>query len=107
MQFDHVALQVPDIGVAIDWYLKTIPGSAALHRDASWGLITAGGAKIAFVLAEQHPNHVAWRVSETELKEIAIREGATISPHRDGTRSVYLEAPGGHHLEVISYPTQG
>ena len=106
MQFDHVALQVPDIGEAIDWYLRMIPGSEALHRDPSWGLVSAGGAKVAFVLAGQHPNHIAWRVDEDALEEIATREGAPISPHRDGTRSIYLDSPGGHHIEVISYPTQ-
>ena len=105
MEFDHVAMQVPNVGDAIDWYLSTIPGAEALHRDPTWGLITAGGAKIAFVLAEQHPNHIAWRVSEAELERIAARHDAPVLPHRDGTRSIYLDAPGGHHLEVISYPT--
>ena len=106
MHFDHVALQVPDIAEAMDWYLETIPGSTLLHQDSTWGLVQTPGAKIAFVLAEQHPNHVAWRVDDAALVEIAARHGAAIADHRDGTRSVYLTGPGDHHIEVISYPAQ-
>lgn len=104
MQFDHVALQVPDISEAIDWYLKTIPGSTVLHHDPTWGLVQTPGAKIAFVLAEQHPSHIAWRVDGEALQEIASRHGAEISSHRDGTRSLYLSGPGDHQIEVIEYP---
>jgi catechol 2,3-dioxygenase-like lactoylglutathione lyase family enzyme len=104
MEFDHVAQQVPDIDIAIDWWRQMIPGTKVLYQDDSWGLIEAGGAKLAFVMADQHPSHMAWRVSNTELETLATRHEMAIHPHRDGTRSFYLEAPGGLPIELIAYP---
>lgn len=105
MEFDHVAQQVPDIDEAIAWWQSTVPGVEVLHQDTTWGLISAGGAKLAFVMADQHPNHLAWRVSADELERLAGEHGGLeIAPHRDGTRSFYLEAPGGTGVEIIAYP---
>ena len=104
MDFDHVAQQVPDIGAAIAWWRETVPGSTVLYEDATWGLIDAGGVKLAFVTADQHPDHLAWKVSDAELEAMAAARGLEIHPHRDGTRSFYVEAPGGRFVEIISYP---
>jgi len=104
VRFDHVAQQVPDIGEAVDWYLRTVPGARVLRQDPSWAFLEAGGARIAFVLAGQHPNHVAWRVDEEELERLAAEHGREVRSHRDATRSFYLEAPGGQWIEIIAYP---
>ena len=104
MRFDHAAQQVPDIGEAIAWWRQTVPGTRVLHQDASWGLIEAAGAKLAFVLADQHPSHLAWRVGWDQLDGLAARYGAETHPHRDGTRSFYVEGPGGQAVEIIAYP---
>jgi hypothetical protein len=104
MEFDHVAQQVPDIAAAIDWWREMVPGTKVLYQDDSWGMIEGGGAKLAFVSADQHPSHVAWRVSVAELESLAERLDMTIHPHRDGTRSFYLEAPGGQAIELVAYP---
>ena len=104
MQFDHVAQQVPDIAAALEWWQRAVPGARVLHADETWGLIEAAGVKLAFVLAAEHPGHLAWKVSAEELERLAAEHGATIAPHRDGTRSFYLEAPGGQAMEVIAYP---
>jgi catechol 2,3-dioxygenase-like lactoylglutathione lyase family enzyme len=106
VQFDHAAQRVPDIAAALAWWQATIPGARVLHQDESWGLLEAGGARLAFVLAEQHPDHLGWRVSNAELDRLAAEHGVAIAPHRDGTRSFYLEAPGGHGVEVIAYPDE-
>ena len=104
MTFDHVALQVPDIGAAIEWYTRTIPECRVLYQDETWGLVEAGGARLAFVLPDQHPGHVAWRVSAEELVELATRHAVTIREHRDGSRSFYLKAPGNQWLEIVAFP---
>jgi catechol 2,3-dioxygenase-like lactoylglutathione lyase family enzyme len=104
MQFDHVAQQVPDIAAALDWWQRTVPASRVLYADETWGLLEAGGVKLAFVTADQHPDHLAFKVSDAELERLAEEQGLPISPHRDGTRSFYAQAPGGHHVEVIAYP---
>lgn len=104
VRFDHVAQQVPDIGEAIAWWHATVPGVEVLHHDATWGLIEAAGVKLAFVLADAHPGHLAWRVSEEELERLAAQHDATIAPHRDGTCSFYVDGPGGQAIEIIAYP---
>lgn len=104
MKFDHVAQPVPDIAAALEWWQRTVPGARVLYADATWGLLEAGGAKLAFVLAEQHPQHLAFAVSTQTLERLAGEHGAEIALHRDGSRSFYLEAPGDGRLEVIAYP---
>jgi len=104
MQFDHVALRVPDVAAALAWWQQTVPGATVLYADETWGLLEAGGAKVAFVIAEQHPDHLAYKVSVAQLERLAAEHGVAIDGHRDGSRSFYLEAPGEHRVEVIAYP---
>jgi catechol-2,3-dioxygenase len=103
VQFDHVAQEVPDIAAAIEWWSQLVSGARVLYADETWGLLEAGGAKIAFVMADQHPDHLAFRVSGEELSRLAASHGVEVSGHRDGSRSFYLQAPGGHGVEVIAY----
>lgn len=104
MRFDHIAQQVPDIAEAIEWQQTTVPGTIVLHQDATWGLVESGGARLAFVLADQHPSHLAFRVDEDELERLAAANQVPIATHRDATRSIYLVGPGSLQTEIISYP---
>ncbi len=101
-RFDHVAQQVPDIAEAVAWYRETLPGVRVLYQDATWALIEAGGVRIAFVVRDQHPGHLAWRVDNAELERLAREHGAEIKSHRDRTRSFYLDAPGGQSIVIIA-----
>jgi len=102
-QFDHIAQQVPDIAEAVAWYQQALPSVQVLYQDSSWAFIEANGVRLAFVLRDQHPNHLAWRVSDAELEKLAAKWGKPIAEHRDKTRSFYLEAPGGTWIEIISW----
>jgi hypothetical protein len=104
VQFDHVAQQVSDVGAALDWWQRMVPGATVLYADATWGLLEAGGARLAFVMADEHPDHLAFKVSGEELERLAVEHDARIAVHRDGSRSFYALAPGGHRVEVIAYP---
>lgn len=104
MRFDHVAQRVPDIAEAIEWQMRVVPDTRVLHQDSTWGLVESGGARLAFVLAEQHPDHLAYRVDDAELERLAADHGVPIAVHRDATRSIYLEGPGSLQTEIISYP---
>jgi catechol 2,3-dioxygenase-like lactoylglutathione lyase family enzyme len=99
--FDHIAQQVPDIAEAVAWYLAHIHGIQVLYQDESWAFLEANGIKLAFVKRDQHPNHLAWRVSNEELKKLAQEHKQEIKTHRDNTRSFYLQAPGGTWIEII------
>jgi catechol 2,3-dioxygenase-like lactoylglutathione lyase family enzyme len=104
VQFDHVAQRVPDVAAALAWWQQMVPGARVVYADDTWGLLEAGGARIAFVTAEQHPDHLAFKVSDFELERLAAEHGASLDAHRDGTRSFYVEAPGEHRVELIAYP---
>jgi hypothetical protein len=107
VEFDHVAQRVPDVAEAIAWQQRTVPGTTVLYQDETWGLVESGGAKLAFVLASQHPDHLAYRVGAEELERIAAENGVQIDTHRDGTRGIYLEGPGSLQTELIHYPDAG
>src|SRR5690606_26578979 len=62
VQFDHVAQQVPDIAAAVEWQRATVPGTTVVYQDHTWALVESAGVRIAFVLPDQHPNHLAYRV---------------------------------------------
>jgi hypothetical protein len=100
-EFDHVAQQVPDIAEAVAWYLTLFPQAKVLYQDTSWAFVDVAGTKLAFVKKDQHPNHLAWRVSDAQLEQLAARYNQTIALHRDKTRSFYLEAPGKQWIEII------
>jgi catechol 2,3-dioxygenase-like lactoylglutathione lyase family enzyme len=104
VRFDHVALQVPDVAAALQWWQRTVPSATVLYEDETWGLLEAGGARVAFVTAQEHPDHVAYKVSAPELDRLAAEHGVAIDVHRDGSRSFYLDAPGAHRVEIIAYP---
>lgn len=103
-QFDHAAQIVPDIAEAVAWYQATLTNVEVLHQDESWAFLDAGGVHLAFVKRDQHPNHLAWRVSAEDLERLAAQHGQEIKTHRDKTRSFYLEAPGGQWIEIIHWP---
>ena len=104
MRFDHIAHQVPDIADAVEWQRRIVPGTRVLYQDDTWALVDAAGARIAFVLPEQHPGHIAYRVGDAELEELAARHGQPIAEHRDATRSIYVRGPGDLCVEIIAYP---
>jgi len=103
VQFDHIAVQVPQIAAAVAWWRRLVPGATVLYEDDSWALIDAGGSRVAFVTAAEHPDHLAYAVSGTELQRLAEVHAGEIASHRDGSRSFYLDAPGGHRVELIAY----
>jgi LDH2 family malate/lactate/ureidoglycolate dehydrogenase len=104
VQLDHIAQQVPDIAEAVEWQQRTVPGTTVIHQDSTWALVESGGAKLAFVLADQHPSHIAFRVGAEELERLAAQHGVAIATHRDATRSIYLAGPGALQTEIIAYP---
>jgi hypothetical protein len=88
----------------VEWQVQTVPGSRVLYQDATWALVESGGAKLAFVLPDQHPSHLAFRVGAEELERLAAHHRVAIATHRDATRSIYLEGPGALATEIIAYP---
>ncbi len=102
-EMDHVAIQTADIPTAVQFYRDNF-GATVLYQDASWAFLKIGQGKLALVLPQQHPPHVALRVSLQELQSMAARFQQKIATHRDGTQGIYITDPAGNVTELICYP---
>jgi len=89
----HVAVTVPDIQQALQWYRSQFD-LAIIYEDATWALLRFGNIDLALVLPGQHPPHIA----------IERADAAAYGPlrrHRDGTASVYINDPFGNVIEIM------
>jgi catechol 2,3-dioxygenase-like lactoylglutathione lyase family enzyme len=96
-------VQSDNIARDVQWYVESF-GAQVLYQDATWAFLRLGQGKLALVTPTQHPPHVALRLSESELEEIAARVGKPIDKHRDGTKGIYVNDPHGNAVELICYP---
>lgn len=110
MKFDHIAINSTDISKSVYWFVENLDAEL-IYEDSTWGLVSLGGAKIAFVTPGQHPPHVAMRLRTmqqlTDKRSELIEKGlecTEISRHRDGTESFYLKGPNNQFFEWIVYP---
>ncbi|SRR5579883_1309652 len=106
LEFDHIALSVPNIAEAVAFYKQAFSQSQVLHQDETWAFLKVDSLKVAFVLEEQHPPHMAFRVSSRdELERLAQESESIVNVHRDGSEYFYQDDPGGNVIEVVFYPT--
>jgi catechol 2,3-dioxygenase-like lactoylglutathione lyase family enzyme len=90
---DHVAIAVTDVAAAVDWYRRTFRCEVT-YQDDTWAFLKFGNVKLALVVEEQHPPHIAF------VSPDAAKFGE-LKPHRDGTRSVYVSDPAGNPVEIM------
>jgi catechol 2,3-dioxygenase-like lactoylglutathione lyase family enzyme len=89
----HAALRVKDVKEAVAWYTQRFR-CAVEYQDATWAMLAFDNVRLAFVVAEQHPPHIAIVGNPAEFGEPDV--------HRDGTSSVYLKDPNGNNVEVLA-----
>ncbi len=99
LRFDHVALNVRDIAVSVDWYTREL-GARVLYQDETWAFLEAAGVRIALTLRSQHPAHLAFDVGPDPPPDFL----SNARKHRDGTISRYFTDPDGNAIEWIHYP---
>lgn len=92
-EIHHVAVQVDDIDEAIRWYQDHMRCEVE-YRDETWGLLRLANLKLALVVKDQHPPHLAVAVEDAD------RYGRLVM-HRDGTASCYISDPSGNVLEML------
>jgi catechol 2,3-dioxygenase-like lactoylglutathione lyase family enzyme len=90
----HVAVAVRDIGAAVEWYSRHFR-CRVVYRDDTWAMLEFANVRMALVVPEQHPAHVAFVHPRAE-------EFGPLKPHRDGTRSVYVKDPSGNPVEILA-----
>ena len=92
---DHIALQVDNIKESVAWYVVNYD-CMILHCDDTWAFLQFDNIKLALVVEDQHPYHIAFSVDEIEWED-------HIMEHRDGSVSKYIEDPSGNKIEIIKY----
>ena len=89
----HAAIRVKDVKEAVAWYTQRFRCTVE-YQDATWAMLAFENVRLAFVLAEQHPPHIAILGDPASFGEPKI--------HRDGTSSVYVKDPNGNNVEVLA-----
>jgi len=89
----HIAIQVSDINAALAWYGEKFAFEIT-HADSSWALLQFENLSIALVLPEQHPPHFA-------IERDDAASYGELTPHRDGTASVYVRDPWDNVIEIM------
>ena len=90
---DHVAVSVRDVGESVKWYTTHFK-CRVVYEDSSWALLEFGNVRLAFVIPEQHPPHIAILGDP--------RAHGEPKTHRDGTSSVYIKDPDGTNVEILA-----
>src|SRR5438552_13732630 len=54
----HAALRVKDVKAAVAWYTQRFKCEVE-YQDATWAMLAFANVRLAFVLQEQHPPHIA------------------------------------------------
>ncbi|MEH6753301.1 MAG: VOC family protein [Alphaproteobacteria bacterium] len=93
MKLHHAALCVSDIRQAVDWYVQNLNANIA-YQDETWALLDIENTSIALVLPSQHPPHLAFETQDA-------KKYGKLTPHRDGTASVYVKDPFGNTVEFL------
>jgi catechol 2,3-dioxygenase-like lactoylglutathione lyase family enzyme len=90
----HIAVSVRDIPAAVSWYRRHFHCTVS-YQDDTWAMLDFANIKLALVIPSQHPPHLAFVHPEAE-------QFGQLKPHRDGTRSVYVQDPAGNAVEVLA-----
>lgn len=89
----HVAIQVDDIKTAVEWYTNKFDAKLA-YEDETWALLEFNNLSLALVMPDQHPPHFA-------IENQNAAQFGELTPHRDGTESIYIKDPFGNSVEII------
>ena len=90
----HVAIAVKDVKSAVAWYRKHFSCKVS-YQDDTWAMLDFANLKLALVIPQQHPPHLAFVHPEAE-------KFGELKTHRDGTRSCYVTDPAGNPVELLA-----
>lgn len=93
-EIDHVAIPVANVAQAVEWYMSRFR-CEKLYQDDTWAFLKFGNLRLAFVLPEQHPPHIAFTTPRAA-------EFGPLKEHRDGTRSCYIRDPFQNAVEMMA-----
>lgn len=85
-RIDHIAVQTESITDSVKWY-KEMFSCEVEYEDASWALLKFENTKLALVVPNQHPPHIAVKRDNLESFGSPVK-------HRDGSESVFGHRTG-------------
>ena len=91
-KIDHVAIAVTNIKHAVKWYTENRKCKVN-YQDDSWAELQFENIKLALVLPQDHPAHIAF-------EDDTVVDG---EKHRDGSESIYEHDTFGNIIERIKY----
>ena len=91
---DHIAIVVTNINHAVNWYTKN-RDCEVIYQNETWADLQFENIKLALVLPQDHPPHIAFEDNSIEGTE----------HHRDGSESIYEHDTFGNIIEKIKYET--
>ena len=96
---DHIAIRVPDLDLAQDWYEENL-GAKLQFKDQYYRRMLLNNTSLALIDENRYPdNHIGVLVEDFEqLPNVGTR-----IQHRDGTVGVYTKDPFGNVVEYIWY----
>ena len=99
-RIDHVAITVNNVEQSVNWYVDN-HGCGIIYQDETWAMLQFENIKLALVVEDQHPYHIAFEVDT--MDDDWPMKGKL---HRDGSISKYIEDPSGNKIELIKYPKE-
>ena len=93
-RIDHIAVPVRNIKAAVDWY-TSIFDCTVEYQDDTWAFLIFDNIKLALVVPDQHPPHIAF------VRDDAEKYGK-MKTQRDGTKSTYIRDPSGNCVEIVA-----
>ena len=102
MKFDHIALVSKNIDKSLSWYSNHFDDFKINYKDDTWASCNLNGISLSFVSPHQHPQHIAFNITEKEAKTLFSEK--IFKKHRDGTSSCYINDPDGNKIEFLIRP---
>ena len=101
---DHIGIQVNDIKESVDFYVKNF-GCEIIYQDDTWAFLQFGNVKMALVIEDEHPYHIAFEIEglDSEMGKLPYGNRQNWKSHRDGSISRYIDDPTGNKNELIWY----
>ena len=99
MKIDHIAIKVPDIHTASDWYCEKL-GSKVIYETDSYKRLQFDNTILAIIDEKRYKHsHIGVFVDKIE----DFPENGRIIDHRDGSVGCYVLDPYGNCVEFIYY----
>jgi catechol 2,3-dioxygenase-like lactoylglutathione lyase family enzyme len=99
MKIDHIAIKVPDVEAAAEWYCDKL-GSKVVFETEFYKRLQLDNTTIAIIDEKCYEhNHIGVLVDKIE----DFPENGKIIHHRDGSTGCYLMDPYGNCVEFIYY----